>query len=99
TWNPKAIIDFFEIFYSKEYDDLFGFKVNQGNKKALKPSLFFTPHCEAKLDSNLLEANWKIDGLSKIALFGNSFYKYEEQVSFDQEVIHATKRIIAAQSS
>lgn len=69
----------------------------QARREALKPTFFFMPHCEANLYSNLLEANWRMDRLSRIALFGNSFQMYEEQVSFDTEVICATKRIIAAQ--
>ncbi|XP_010443717.1 PREDICTED: protein SENSITIVITY TO RED LIGHT REDUCED 1-like [Camelina sativa] len=68
----------------------------QARREALKPTLFFMPHCEANLYSNLLEANWRTDRLSRIALFGNSFQMYEEQVSFDSEVISATKRIVAA---
>ncbi|CAL9244261.1 unnamed protein product [Arabidopsis halleri] len=70
----------------------------QARREALRPTLFFMPHCEANLYGNLLEANWRMDRLSRIALFGNSFQMYEEQVSFDPEVICATKRIIAAQS-
>ncbi|EOA13835.1 hypothetical protein CARUB_v10026935mg [Capsella rubella] len=69
----------------------------QARREALKPTLFFMPHCEANLYCNLLEANWRTDRLCRIALFGNSFQMYEEQVSFDPEVISATKRIIAAQ--
>lgn len=68
----------------------------QARREASKPTLFFMPHCEANLYSNLLQANWRMDRLSKIALFGNSFQMYEEQVSLAPEVIRATKRIIAA---
>lgn len=68
----------------------------QARREALKPTLFFMPHCEANLYDNLLQANWRMDTLSKIALFGNSFWMYEEQVTLDPEVIRATKRIIAA---
>uniref|UniRef100_A0A1J3HM31 Protein SENSITIVITY TO RED LIGHT REDUCED 1 n=1 Tax=Noccaea caerulescens TaxID=107243 RepID=A0A1J3HM31_NOCCA len=68
----------------------------QARREALKPTLFFMPHCEANLYSNLLQANWRTDRLSRIALFGNSFQMYEEQVTLDPEVIRATKRIVAA---
>ncbi|KFK27482.1 sensitivity to red light reduced protein [Arabis alpina] len=67
----------------------------QARREALKPTLFFMPHCEANLYSNLLQANWKMDRLSNIALFGNSFQMYEEQVTLDPEVIRAVKRIVA----
>ncbi|CAH8306285.1 unnamed protein product [Eruca vesicaria subsp. sativa] len=68
----------------------------QARREALKPTLFFMPHCEANLYSNLLQANWRMDRLSRMALFGNSFKMYEEQVMLEEEVIRATKRIIAA---
>ncbi|CAF2334735.1 unnamed protein product [Brassica napus] len=68
----------------------------QARREALKPTLFFMPHCEANLYNNLLQANWRVDRLCRIALFGNSFQMYEEQVTVDPEVIRATKRIIAA---
>ncbi|CAN8301279.1 unnamed protein product [Cochlearia groenlandica] len=68
----------------------------QARREALKPTLFFMPHCEANLYYNLLQANWRMDRLSRIVLFGNSFQMYEEQVTLDPEVIRATKRIIAA---
>ncbi|CAH2069413.1 unnamed protein product [Thlaspi arvense] len=68
----------------------------QARREALKPTLFFMPHCEANLYSNLLQTNWRLDRLSRIALFGNSFQMYEEQVTLDPQVIRGTKRIIAA---
>ncbi|KAG2299775.1 hypothetical protein Bca4012_011392 [Brassica carinata] len=68
----------------------------QARREALRPSLFFMPHCEANLYNNMLQANWRMDRLSRIVLFGNSFQMYEEQVILDEEVIRATKRIIAA---
>ncbi|KAH0896342.1 hypothetical protein HID58_045910, partial [Brassica napus] len=64
----------------------------QARREALKPTLFFMPHCEANLYNNLLQANWRMDRLSKIAFF----QMYEEQVTLDPAVIRATKRIIAA---
>ncbi|KAL0729367.1 hypothetical protein Bca4012_025460 [Brassica carinata] len=68
----------------------------QARREALKPTLFFMPHCEANLYNNLLQANWRMDRLSRIALFGNSFQMYEEQVTLEPQVIRATKRIIAS---
>ncbi|KAE8711957.1 Protein SENSITIVITY TO RED LIGHT REDUCED 1 [Hibiscus syriacus] len=60
----------------------------QGRREAKKPTLFFMPHCEAELYNNLLQANWGVDALNRVALFGNSFETYEQHVSFkyyDQE--------------
>lgn len=61
----------------------------QGRREAKKSTLFFMPHCEAELYNNLLQANWGVESLNRIALFGNSFETYEQHVSFkyyDQEV-------------
>ncbi|XWS56999.1 hypothetical protein CRYUN_Cryun09bG0133800 [Craigia yunnanensis] len=61
----------------------------QGRRQAMKPTLFFMPHCEAELCNNLLQANWGVESLNRVALFGNSFETYEQHVSFkyyDQEV-------------
>ncbi|XP_022742989.1 protein SENSITIVITY TO RED LIGHT REDUCED 1-like [Durio zibethinus] len=61
----------------------------QGRRQTLKPTLFFMPHCEAELYNNLLQANWEVESLNRVALFGNSFEAYEQHVSFkyyDQEV-------------
>ncbi|GMI80329.1 SENSITIVITY TO RED LIGHT REDUCED 1 [Hibiscus trionum] len=61
----------------------------QGRREAKKPTLFFMPHCEAELYNNLLQANWGVEALNRVALFGNSFETYEQHVSFkyyDQEV-------------
>ncbi|CAH8296503.1 unnamed protein product [Eruca vesicaria subsp. sativa] len=68
----------------------------EARREALKPTLFFMPHCETNLYNNLLKTNWRMDCLSKIALFGNSFQMYEEQVTLDPEFIGAIKRIVAA---
>ncbi|XP_010530609.1 PREDICTED: protein SENSITIVITY TO RED LIGHT REDUCED 1 [Tarenaya hassleriana] len=75
----------------------------QGRREAIKPTLFFMPHCEAELYSNLLQANWRTDSLSRIALFGNSFQTYEQHVvenknSLNPRVISSTRRIIAVRS-
>lgn len=74
----------------------------QGRRNALKPTLFFMPHCEAELYDNLLHANWRIDLLKNIVLFGNSFGRYEQYVSefkslaFVDKVKHilAVRRVI-----
>merc|ERR1711879_52277 len=38
--------------------------------------LYFLPHCGRRLYSNLLEANWSSEGLSRLLLLGNSFGAY-----------------------
>lgn len=48
-----------------------------GRRQAVKPTMFFMPHCEAVLYNNLLQANWKLDLLSNMVLIGNSFETYE----------------------
>ncbi|KAG2305505.1 hypothetical protein Bca4012_059602 [Brassica carinata] len=70
----------------------------EARREALKPTLFFMPFCVAHLYSNLLEANWRMDRLSKIALLGNSFQCYrEERVGADDQyliqAIEAAQRI------
>ncbi|XP_043693728.1 protein SENSITIVITY TO RED LIGHT REDUCED 1-like [Telopea speciosissima] len=52
----------------------------QGRRQALKPTIFFMPHCEAILYDNLLQANWKAGFLTKMVVFGNSFERYEQHV-------------------
>ncbi|KAJ1426959.1 Sensitivity To Red Light Reduced-like, SRR1 [Sesbania bispinosa] len=52
-----------------------------GRREALKPTMFFMPHCEAELYNNLLQANWKPSLLKNMVLFGNSFETYEQHVS------------------
>ncbi|XP_004514476.1 protein SENSITIVITY TO RED LIGHT REDUCED 1 [Cicer arietinum] len=52
-----------------------------GKREALKPTMFFMPHCEAELYNNLLRANWKPNLLKNMVLFGNSFETYEQHVS------------------
>ncbi|KAJ4975369.1 hypothetical protein NE237_000475 [Protea cynaroides] len=52
----------------------------QGRRQALKPIMFFMPHCEAVLYDNLLQANWKAGFLTKMVVFGNSFERYEQHV-------------------
>ncbi|XP_057976585.1 protein SENSITIVITY TO RED LIGHT REDUCED 1 [Malania oleifera] len=71
----------------------------QGRRQALKPTMFFMPHCEAKLYDNLLQANWKVDLLKNIALFGNSFMAYEKFVSDfkNSRVVDSATHILAIQ--
>ncbi|KAK1394787.1 Protein SENSITIVITY TO RED LIGHT REDUCED 1 [Heracleum sosnowskyi] len=48
-----------------------------GRRQAIRPTLFFMPHCEAELYDNLLHANWRVDMLNRMVLFGNSFSVYQ----------------------
>ncbi|GAB4831745.1 sensitivity to red-light reduced protein [Ancistrocladus abbreviatus] len=72
----------------------------QGRRLAVKPTLFFMPHCEAVLYNNLLEANWRAGLLRNMALFGNSFEAYEQYVSVvkDLAVADSRKHILAVRS-
>ncbi|KAI3448797.1 hypothetical protein Pfo_005462 [Paulownia fortunei] len=72
----------------------------QGRRQALKPTLFFMPHCEAELYDNLLEANWGVDQLNRFIVFGNSFDAYEQHVSLynSAAVAHSRKHILAVRS-
>ncbi|PSS24322.1 Protein SENSITIVITY TO RED LIGHT REDUCED like [Actinidia chinensis var. chinensis] len=69
----------------------------QGRRQALKPTLFFMPHCEAELYDNLLQANWRVDMLKRVVLFGNSFETYEQYVSVfkNSTVVNLRKHILA----
>ncbi|KAI8025750.1 Protein SENSITIVITY TO RED LIGHT REDUCED 1 [Camellia lanceoleosa] len=69
----------------------------QGRRQALKPTLFFMPHCEAELYDNLLQANWRSDMLNHIILFGNSFETYEQYGSVfkNSNVVNLRKHILA----
>ncbi|KAL7083723.1 hypothetical protein ACP275_14G180400 [Erythranthe tilingii] len=69
----------------------------QGRRKAIEPTLFFMPHCEAELYDNLLEANWGADNLNRVVIFGNSFGQYEQIVSLSQSLIrkHSWRHILA----
>lgn len=71
-----------------------------GKREALKPTLFFMPHCEAELYNNLLRANWKPDLLKNMVLFGNSFEAYEQHVSLckTSPVMYLVGHILAARS-
>ncbi|KAI9114483.1 hypothetical protein K1719_014711 [Acacia pycnantha] len=47
-----------------------------GKRKALKPTMFFMPHCPVTLYDNLLQENWKSSLLSNVVILGNSFDNY-----------------------
>ncbi|XP_059651984.1 protein SENSITIVITY TO RED LIGHT REDUCED 1 [Cornus florida] len=72
----------------------------QGRRQALKPMLFYMPHCEAELYDNLLQANWRVDLLNHIVLFGNSFETYEQHVSIikNSTIVDLRKHILAVRS-
>ncbi|CAJ1958983.1 unnamed protein product [Sphenostylis stenocarpa] len=69
-----------------------------GKREALKPTMFFMPHCEAELYNNLLRANWKLNLLKNIVLFGNSFETYEQHVSLckNSPILNSMGHILAA---
>uniref|UniRef100_A0A2P2MAQ3 Protein SENSITIVITY TO RED LIGHT REDUCED n=1 Tax=Rhizophora mucronata TaxID=61149 RepID=A0A2P2MAQ3_RHIMU len=71
----------------------------QGRRLAKKPTIFYMPHCEAGLYSNLLQANWKVDLLKRIVLFGNSFAAYQQYVSGfkNSSIVDSTRYIMAVQ--
>ncbi len=59
----------------------------EGRRRAARPTLFYLPHCEADLCSNLVEANLGCGTLAVV--LGNSFALYHErwtQVVFFHEV-------------
>ncbi|XP_057792561.1 protein SENSITIVITY TO RED LIGHT REDUCED 1 [Salvia miltiorrhiza] len=72
----------------------------QGRRQALKPTLFFMPHCEAELYDNLLEVNWEVDRLNRLVIFGNSFGAYEQHASLckSSAVSSSRKRVLAVRS-
>ncbi|KAK9105353.1 hypothetical protein Scep_022197 [Stephania cephalantha] len=53
----------------------------QGRRVALKPTMFYMPHCEVVLYDNLVQANWKAEHLNQMVVFGNSFRSYENYIS------------------
>ncbi|KAK7283932.1 hypothetical protein RIF29_13682 [Crotalaria pallida] len=71
-----------------------------GKREALKPIMFFMPHCEAELYNNLLQANWKPELLSNVVILGNSFEEYEQHASLckNSPVLHSVEHILAARS-
>ncbi|XP_027356032.1 protein SENSITIVITY TO RED LIGHT REDUCED 1 [Abrus precatorius] len=68
-----------------------------GRREAIKPTMFFMPHCEAELYNNLLHANWKPELLSNTVIFGNSFETYEQHLSIckNSPIINSTEHILA----
>ncbi|KAL8551319.1 hypothetical protein ACS0TY_000416 [Phlomoides rotata] len=72
----------------------------QGRRQALKPTLFFMPHCEADLYDNLLEANWGVDKLNRLIIFGNSFGAYEHHASLcnSSAVVDSRRHVLAVRS-
>ncbi|KAF5726010.1 putative Protein SENSITIVITY TO RED LIGHT REDUCED [Tripterygium wilfordii] len=71
----------------------------QGRRHAVKPTLFYMPHCEANLYDNLLQVNWGMEQLNRIVLFGNSFETYQQYVSeFTSSLVaDSARHILAAQ--
>ncbi|KAK7314190.1 hypothetical protein VNO77_39403 [Canavalia gladiata] len=69
-----------------------------GRREAIKPTMFFMPHCEAELYNNLLHANWKPNLLSNMVIFGNSFETYEQHGSFckNSPILNSMEHILAA---
>lgn len=70
----------------------------EGRRQALKPILFYMPHCEAELYENLLQTNWSGDMLSRIVLLGNSFDTYRQSWSMfiNSRIIRARKHLLAS---
>ncbi|KAJ4831167.1 hypothetical protein Tsubulata_025739 [Turnera subulata] len=68
----------------------------QGRRQAIKPTLFYMPHCEAQLYDNLLRANWKAELLNQIVLFGNSFQVYQHMSNFSNSLVVGRSRHIFA---
>ncbi|KAJ6392882.1 hypothetical protein OIU77_022378 [Salix suchowensis] len=68
-----------------------------GRRRVTKPTLFYMPHCEAELYNNLLQANWELELLNHIVLFGNSFEMYEFLSEIKKSfVVDSTGHILAA---
>ncbi|KAK1548967.1 hypothetical protein Q3G72_008921 [Acer saccharum] len=68
----------------------------EGRRCAIKPTIFYMPHCEAELYDNLLQANQGVM-LKGMVLLGNSFETYEQHVSeYKSSVIVDTERHVLA---
>ncbi|KAI4323535.1 hypothetical protein L6164_023132 [Bauhinia variegata] len=68
-----------------------------GRRQALNPTMFFMPHCEAVLYNNLLQANWKVNLLNNMILFGNSFETYQQMSEFKNlHVLKSARHVLAA---
>ena len=53
----------------------------EGRRAALRPTLFFMPHCGRQLYANLLQANWGAAPLCRLAVLGNSFGAYADALT------------------
>ncbi|GAV80318.1 SRR1 domain-containing protein [Cephalotus follicularis] len=68
----------------------------QGRRHVKKPTLFYMPHCEAGLYDNLLHANWGVESMNRIVLFGNSFEMYRQYAEFkNSAVADSAKHVLA----
>lgn len=67
-----------------------------GRRRVTKPTLFYMPHCEAELYDNLLQANWGVEPLNQIVLFGNSFDVYQYLSEFRNSTLVDSSRHIVA---
>ena len=45
-------------------------------RSVTQPTLFFMPHCGARLYNNVLYANWSPEGVRNVVIVGNSFSGY-----------------------
>ncbi|KAH6811269.1 sensitivity to red light reduced protein [Perilla frutescens var. hirtella] len=72
----------------------------QCRRQAVKPTMFFMPHCEVELYNNLLEANWEVDQLNRLIIFGNSFGEYEHHASLfkSSAVAKSRKHVLGIRS-
>ncbi|XP_054813464.1 protein SENSITIVITY TO RED LIGHT REDUCED 1-like [Prosopis cineraria] len=53
-----------------------------GRREAMKPTIFFMPHCEIHLYNNLMETNWELSLLRNLVILGNSFEEYRKRPPF-----------------
>ncbi|GAV61157.1 SRR1 domain-containing protein [Cephalotus follicularis] len=68
----------------------------KGRQHVKRPTLFYMPHCEAGLYDNLLHANWEVESLYRIILFGNSFEIYRQYAEFkNSAVADSAKHVLA----
>ncbi|CAL1393492.1 unnamed protein product [Linum trigynum] len=70
----------------------------QGRRRATSPTLFFMPHCEAGLYNNLLKANWDVEAMNRVVLFGNSFQLYRQYASFKNLIVVDSNHILAVEN-
>ncbi|XP_054811062.1 protein SENSITIVITY TO RED LIGHT REDUCED 1-like [Prosopis cineraria] len=67
-----------------------------GRRQVIKPTMFFMPHCEAELYNNLLQANWKLNLLGNVVLFGNSFETCKQVSEINSPVLDSMGYILSA---